>query len=137
MQLRNPFLSTFLVLAIVATFRVAAMEDLVLHGRSFRLGMLIPWSVVTLMLSGPYLVLLFRIHRTGRLPLAGSASAVVGYSCLFYWLGWFPLQEPVQFGDAHFEVPVAMFLQWFIFAFVSAAIRFGKEKPKDAAEPRR
>jgi hypothetical protein len=118
MRLRNPILSTFLVLAIAATFRVAAMEDLVLRGKPFQLDMLLRWSMVTLMLSGPYLLLLFRIHRRAQLPFSSSVSAVIGFSCLFYWLGWLPFQQPVQFGEAHFEVPVALSLQWLVYSFV-------------------
>jgi ABC-type uncharacterized transport system permease subunit len=118
MRLRNPLLSTFLVLAIAATFRVAALEDLVLRGKPFQLEMLVRWSMMTLMLSGPYLVLLFRIHRRAQLPFVSSVSAVIGFSCLFYWLGWLPFQKPVQFGEAHFEVPVALCLQWLGYAVV-------------------
>ena len=126
MQFRNPFLSAFLVLAIATTFRVAVMEDLVLRDKPFRPEMLITWSIFTLMLSGPYLAILFRIHRRAQFSLAGSAAAVVGFSCLLYWLGWLPLQQPVQFGEAHFEVPVALLLQWFIYFFV---ILLAKRKP--------
>lgn len=106
------------------------MEDLVLRNKPFQWEMLFPWSVVTLMLSGPYLALLNRMHsKKERIPISGSASAIVGYCSLLLWLGWIPGQHPVQFGEAHFEVPTALFIQWFIYAFVLAAIGLSKKAP--------
>jgi hypothetical protein len=91
------------------------------------------WYLVfpTLFACFPTIFLLLNIHLYKK-PMGWTSAVLVslGIVCLFFWLGLFPFQKPLQIGEYHFEGALIIVGQWLV-----VAIALGVNRLASFAKP--